>query len=51
MSDDRVILTREGRDKICKELDLLKGEKRREIAKALAEARAHGDLSENAADR
>lgn len=48
MSEDRVMLTREGRDKICKELDILKGEKRREVAKALAEARAHGDLSENA---
>ena len=44
----RVTLTREGRDKICKDLESLKGEKRREIARALAEARAHGDLSENA---
>ncbi len=44
----RVTLTREGREKICKELEFLKGERRREIAKALAEARAHGDLSENA---
>jgi len=43
-----VTLTREGRDKIVKELEFLKGEKRREVAKALAEARAHGDLSENA---
>ncbi len=47
MSNDRVKLTREGRDKICKELDVLRGEKRREIAKALSEARSHGDLSEN----
>lgn len=48
MSGKRIMLTREGRDKICSELQFLKGEKRREIAKALAEARAHGDLSENA---
>jgi len=48
MSNDRIILTREGRDKICKELEFLKGARRREIAKSLAEARAHGDLSENA---
>ncbi|MFC1570792.1 transcription elongation factor GreA [Candidatus Omnitrophota bacterium] len=48
MGKGRVTLTREGREKLCKELDFLKGEKRREIAKALEEARAHGDLSENA---
>lgn len=47
MSEGRIPLTREGRDKLCKDLETLKGEKRREIAKALAEARAHGDLSEN----
>lgn len=43
-----VTLTRGGRDKLVTELELLKGEKRREVAKDLAEARAHGDLSENA---
>jgi len=48
MGEGRVILTKEGRAKICAELEVLKGEKRREIAKDLAEARAHGDLSENA---
>ncbi|MFH1665410.1 MAG: transcription elongation factor GreA [Candidatus Omnitrophota bacterium] len=48
MSSGNIMLTREGREKLCKELELLKGEKRREIAKALAEARAMGDLSENA---
>lgn len=48
MSKKRVTLTREGREKLCTELKSLKNEKRREIAKALAEARAHGDLSENA---
>jgi len=44
----RIPLTREGREKLCKELEVLKNEKRREVAKALAEARAKGDLSENA---
>ncbi|MBD3426241.1 MAG: transcription elongation factor GreA [Candidatus Omnitrophica bacterium] len=48
MSQGRITLTREGRDKLVKELEYLKGEKRREIAVQLAEARAHGDLSENA---
>ena len=48
MTKKRVTLTREGREKLCAELEYLKNEKRREIAKALAEARAHGDLSENA---
>ena len=48
MKRKRVQLTREGRDKLCKELEFYKGEKRREISKALAEARAHGDLSESA---
>jgi len=48
MSEKRIILTREGREKICRELEFLKREKRREIIKAISEARAHGDLSENA---
>ncbi len=48
MAKGKISLTRAGRDKIVKELEELKGEKRREIAKQLAEARAHGDLSENA---
>jgi len=48
MSREYVSLTRKGRDKMCVELKFLKEEKRREIAKLLAEARAHGDLSENA---
>lgn len=48
MSEGRIVLTRSGRDKLCEELEFLKGEKRREIAKDLADARAHGDLSENA---
>ncbi|MFC1548885.1 transcription elongation factor GreA [Candidatus Omnitrophota bacterium] len=48
MAKGRIVLTRDGRNKIVKELEGLKGEKRREIAQQLAEARAHGDLSENA---
>ncbi|MCK5450163.1 MAG: transcription elongation factor GreA [Candidatus Omnitrophica bacterium] len=48
MGSDYINLTRGGRDKLCEELDSLKGDKRREIAKALDEARSHGDLSENA---
>ena len=45
---DSIILTKEGHDKLTKELQLLKGKKRREIANALEKARLLGDLSENA---
>jgi len=48
MGNGPIMLTPEGRQKLIEELEYLKGEKRREIAKDLAEARAHGDLSENA---
>ena len=48
MAEGRIKLTREGREKIVSELEVLKGEKRRQIAKDLAAARAMGDLSENA---
>ncbi len=41
-------LTQEGYDKLHKELEYLKGAKRRELSKAIGEARAHGDISENA---
>ncbi len=43
-----IYLSREGYEKLRKDLAHLKTVKRREISKALAEARAHGDLSENA---
>jgi transcription elongation factor GreA len=43
-----VYLTKEGYQKLAEELERLKTVKRREIAKALSEARAHGDISENA---
>ena len=48
MPGKKVTLTREGYDKLHEELEYLKGTKRREISKAIGEARAHGDLSENA---
>jgi len=40
-------LTKEGLKKIKKELDYLKGTKRKEIAKRLRRAASFGDLSEN----
>jgi transcription elongation factor GreA len=45
---DRVLLTNSGAERLWQELDHLKGEKRPQIIEAIAEARAHGDLSENA---
>lgn len=47
MSDD-VFLTKQGFEKLKKQLETLKGPKRREIADALEKARLLGDLSENA---
>ncbi len=41
-------LTQEGYDKLRQELDQLKSDGRAEVAKAIAEARDKGDLSENA---
>jgi transcription elongation factor GreA len=43
-----IYLTPEGHQKLVEELAFLKTTKRREISKAIAEARAHGDISENA---
>lgn len=48
MSKGDVYLTHEGFEKLRKELEQLQNVKRRGISKAIAEARAHGDLSENA---
>lgn len=42
-----VLLTAEGLKKLEAELDLLKGEKRKEIAEKIKVARSYGDLSEN----
>ena len=48
MEEKKNILTAEGLRKYEEELNYLKGEKRKEIAQAIKEARAQGDLSENA---
>ncbi len=48
MSMERVPMTVEGFAKLETELQRLKGEERPRIIQAIAEARAHGDLSENA---
>ena len=48
MITNRVYLTKEGHKKLLKELEFLKTTRRRELSKAIAVARAHGDLSENA---
>ncbi len=45
---DEIYLTRSGYEKLVDELERLKTVKRREIAKELEKARAHGDISENA---
>ena len=44
---ERTALTPEGKEKILKEIRYRKEELRPQIIKAIAEARAHGDLSEN----
>ena len=41
-------ITPEGQQKLRSELDNLKNVKRQEIIDAISEARAHGDLKENA---
>ena len=43
-----IYLTRQGHDKLVEELEFLKTTKRRQLSKAIGEARAHGDISENA---
>ncbi len=43
-----VYFTRAGHEKLVKELTYLKTVRRREISKQIGEARAHGDISENA---
>ena len=44
-----MMLTPEGYEKLKKELEDLKGPTRMRIAEAIREAKAHGDLKENAA--
>ncbi len=43
-----IYLTQEGYEKLAGELEHLKTVKRRQLSKAVGEARAHGDISENA---
>ncbi|NYS23778.1 transcription elongation factor GreA [Rhodobacteraceae bacterium 2376] len=45
---DKIPLTRDGHQKLDAELKRLKSEERPAIIRAIAEAREHGDLSENA---
>ena len=46
--NEKVVLTREGYQKLVEELNFLKTKKRREVAAQLEHARAFGDLRENA---
>src|SRR3972149_133717 len=48
MSVQRTPMTRQGFEKLRDELDRLKRVERPAITRAIGEARAHGDLSENA---
>ncbi|MBN9523387.1 transcription elongation factor GreA [bacterium] len=48
MAADRIPMTREGYDKLKAELDRLRNVEMIEVTKRVAEARAMGDLSENA---
>ncbi len=45
---DRVYLTKDGYNRLKDELNLLKNDVRKEVLEKIAEARSHGDLSENA---
>lgn len=46
--NQKIPMTKQGADQIQKELEHLKSVKRPEIIQAIAEAREHGDLKENA---
>ncbi|MCB0105539.1 MAG: transcription elongation factor GreA, partial [Caldilineaceae bacterium] len=49
MSNDQpVYLTEEGLQKVKEELEYLTTTRRREVAQMIAEAKAEGDISENA---
>jgi transcription elongation factor GreA len=45
---DKVYMSKDGYEKLRKELDEMKNVKRAEVQEAIATARAHGDLKENA---
>ena len=46
-AEKEVLLTYEGLKKLEAELEFLRGEKRREVAERMKQAKSHGDLSEN----
>lgn len=48
MNGDNVYLSREGYEKLRAELEYLRTTKRLQLSKDIGEARAHGDISENA---
>ena len=48
MGTGNIYLTRDGYEKLRKELEFLKTVKRKELSKAVGEARSHGDITENA---
>jgi transcription elongation factor GreA len=48
MANERIPMTREGYDKLKADLDRMEGAEMQEMARRVAEARAMGDLSENA---
>jgi transcription elongation factor GreA len=48
MPEDRIPMTREGYDKLRADLDRMQGSEMIEVTKRVANARAMGDLSENA---
>lgn len=48
MSDNTVYMTEEGLEKLKEELNYLRTTERQRIIETIAEARSHGDLSENA---
>lgn len=45
---NEIYLTKDGYEKLTKELEFLRAVKRKELSKAIGEARSHGDISENA---
>ncbi len=48
MTKGKAYLSHEGYEKLRKKLEFLKTTERRKLSKAVGEARAHGDISENA---
>jgi len=48
MDTGDIYLTKEGHEKLMLELEMLKNVRRKELSRAVAEARQHGDISENA---